>query len=64
MGAEHHTQRDKQTDGKERPGSDQEDAAGGNKGSKGQNVDSRRSSGTGKERGDIGDTRGRSRGVE
>ena len=35
--------------------------AGGNEGSKGQNVDSRRSSGTGKEPGDIGDDRGRSR---
>ena len=38
--------------------------AGGNEGSKGQNVDSRRSSGTGKEPGDIGDTRGRSRAAE
>jgi hypothetical protein len=38
--------------------------AGGNEGSKGQNVDSRRSTGTGKERGDIGDNRGRSRGAE
>jgi hypothetical protein len=38
--------------------------AGGNQGSKGQNVDSRRSSGTGKEPGDIGDSRGRSRATE
>jgi len=38
--------------------------AGGNEGSKGQNVDSRRSTGTGKEPGDIGDDRGRSRGAE
>ena len=38
--------------------------AGGNEGSKGQNVDSRRSTGTGKEPGDIGDYRGRSRGTE
>jgi hypothetical protein len=38
--------------------------AGGNEGSKGQNVDSRRSAGTGKEPGDIGDDRGRSRGTE
>ena len=37
--------------------------AGGNEGSKGQNVDSRRSTGTGKEPGDIGDNRGRSRGA-
>jgi hypothetical protein len=36
--------------------------AGGNAGSKGQNVDARRSAGTGKEPGDIGDDRGRSRG--
>ena len=36
--------------------------AGGNEGSKGQNVDARRSTGTGKEPGDIGDDRGRSRG--
>jgi hypothetical protein len=36
--------------------------AGGNDGSKGQNIDSRRSSGTGKESGDVGDDRGRSRG--
>jgi hypothetical protein len=35
--------------------------AGGNEGSKGQNVDAHRSSGTGKEPGDIGDDRGRSR---
>jgi len=35
--------------------------AGGNDGSKGQNVDPRRSTGTGKEPGDIGDDRGRSR---
>jgi hypothetical protein len=38
--------------------------AGGNEGSKGQNTDSRRSVGTGKEPGDIGDNRGRSRGTE
>jgi hypothetical protein len=38
--------------------------AGGNEGSKGQNVDSRRATGTGKEPGDIGDDRGRSRGAE
>ena len=38
--------------------------AGGNEGSKGQNVDARRSTGTGKEPGDIGDNRGRSRGAE
>lgn len=38
--------------------------AGGNEGSKGQNVDSRRSTGTGKESGDIGDYRGRSRAAE
>jgi hypothetical protein len=38
--------------------------AGGNEGSKGQNVDSRRSTGTGREPGDIGDNRGRSRGAE
>jgi hypothetical protein len=35
--------------------------AGGNEGSKGQNVDARRSRGTGKQPGDIGDQRGRSR---
>jgi hypothetical protein len=35
--------------------------AGGNEGSKGQNIDSRRSGGTGKEPSDIGDERGRSR---
>jgi hypothetical protein len=35
--------------------------AGGNEGSKGQNVDARRSGGTGKQPGDIGDERGRSR---
>jgi hypothetical protein len=35
--------------------------AGGNEGSKGQNIDSRRSTGTGRESGDIGDDRGRSR---
>jgi hypothetical protein len=35
--------------------------AGGNEGSKGQNVDPRSSTGTGKESGDIGDQRGRSR---
>jgi hypothetical protein len=35
--------------------------AGGNQGSKGQNVDPRRSTGTGKEPGDVGDYRGRSR---
>ena len=35
--------------------------AGGNEGSKGQNMDARRSTGTGKEPGDIGDYRGRSR---
>jgi hypothetical protein len=38
--------------------------AGGNEGSKGQNVDGRRSTGTGKEPGDIGDYRGRSRASE
>ena len=38
--------------------------AGGNEGSKGQNVDARRSTGTGKEPGDIGDYRGRSRATE
>ena len=38
--------------------------AGGNEGSKGQNIDPRRSTGTGKEPGDIGDYRGRSRGTE
>ena len=36
--------------------------AGRKEGSKGQNVDSRRATGTGKEPGDIGDNRGRSRG--
>jgi len=36
----------------------------GNEGSKGQNVDARRSTGTGKEPGDSGDNRGRSRGAE
>jgi hypothetical protein len=35
--------------------------AGGNGGSKGQNVDARRSGGTGKQPSDIGDERGRSR---
>jgi hypothetical protein len=35
--------------------------AGGNRGSKGQNIDSRRRDGTGREPGDIGDQRGRSR---
>lgn len=35
--------------------------AGGNDGSKGQNVDGRRSAGTGKQPGDVGDYRGRSR---
>ena len=35
--------------------------AGGNEGSKGLNLDARRSSGTGKQPGDIGDQRGRSR---
>ena len=35
--------------------------AGGNEGSKGQNIDARRSGGTGKQPGDIGDERGRSR---
>ena len=35
--------------------------AGGNEGSKRQNIDERRSAGTGKEAGDIGDQRGRSR---
>jgi hypothetical protein len=35
--------------------------AGGNEGSKGQNVDARRSAGTGTEPGDTGDARGRSR---
>jgi hypothetical protein len=35
--------------------------AGGNEGSKGQNVDARRSGGTGKQPSDIGDERGRSR---
>ena len=35
--------------------------AGGNEGSKGQNVDARRSAGTGKQPSDIGDERGRSR---
>jgi hypothetical protein len=38
--------------------------AGGNEGSKGQNVDARRSTGTGKEPGDSGDYRGRSRASE
>jgi len=38
--------------------------AGGNEGSKGQNIDPRRSAGTGKEPGDIGDARGRSRASE
>ena len=38
--------------------------AGGNAGSKGQNLDSRRTAGTGKEPGDIGDYRGRSRGTQ
>jgi hypothetical protein len=38
--------------------------AGGNEGSKGQNVDSRRSTDTGKEPGDIGDNRGRTRAAE
>ena len=36
-------------------------SAGGNDGSKGQNFDARRSSGTGTQPGDIGDERGRSR---
>ena len=35
--------------------------AGGNEGSKGQNVDARRSEGTGRQPSDIGDERGRSR---
>jgi hypothetical protein len=35
--------------------------AGGNEGSKGQNVDARRSGGTGKQPSDIGDERGRRR---
>jgi hypothetical protein len=35
--------------------------AGGNEGSKGQNVDARRSEGTGRQPSDIGDGRGRSR---
>jgi hypothetical protein len=35
--------------------------AGGNEGSKGQNIDSRRSEGAGRQPGDIGDERGRSR---
>ena len=35
--------------------------AGGNEGSKGQNLDARRSGGTGKQPSDIGDDRGRSR---
>jgi hypothetical protein len=35
--------------------------AGGNEGSKGQNVDARRSAGTGTQPSDIGDDRGRSR---
>ena len=35
--------------------------AGGNEGSKGQNVDARRSAGTGQQPSDIGDERGRSR---
>ena len=38
--------------------------AGGNEGSKEQNVDARRSTGTEKEPGDIGDYRGRSRASE
>ena len=38
--------------------------AGGNEGSKGQNIDGRRSTGTGREPGDIGDDRGRSRAKE
>jgi len=38
--------------------------AGGNEGNKGQNIDARRSTGTGKEPGDIGDDRGRSRARE
>ena len=38
--------------------------AGGNEGSKGQNIDARRSTGTGREPGDIGDERGRSRARE
>ena len=38
--------------------------AGGNEGSKGQNIDARRSTGTGREPGDIGDDRGRSRARE
>jgi hypothetical protein len=38
--------------------------AGGNEGSKGQNVDPRRSTGTGREPGDVGDDRGRSRGAQ
>ena len=38
--------------------------AGGNQGSKGQNIDARRSTGTGREPGDIGDYRGRSRARE
>ena len=37
---------------------------GGNEGSKGQNIDPRRSTGTGKEPGDLGDYRGRSRAKE
>ena len=38
--------------------------AGGNAGSKGQNVDPRRSTGTGTEPSDVGDQRGRSRAKE
>ena len=53
----------KTVSGKKQHGPDDEvgDDAGGNEGSKGQNIDARRSTGTGREPGDIGDTRGRSR---
>jgi hypothetical protein len=56
----------KTVSGKEQHGPDDKvgQDAGGNEGSKAQNVDSRRSTGTGKEPGDIGDDRGRSRGAE
>jgi hypothetical protein len=53
----------KTVSGKKQHGPDDKvgDDAGGNVGSKGQNIDSRRSSGTGKEPGDAGDYRDRSR---
>lgn len=53
----------KTVSGKKQHGPDDEvgQDAGGNEGSKGQNIDPRRSTGTGKEPGDVGDYRDRSR---